>query len=66
MGQGLQRVLRSFGKMKAIGNNGKTVIHVWDYANNQPRIASEMTKEEVELSNKARIKYHTVNEIDAE
>lgn len=46
-------MLKLFGKMEVI-SDGKKVIWVWDYANDKPRIKSEMTKEEILVSNKAR------------
>jgi len=53
MGKGLQRILKIVGEMKII-DNGKSVTHVWDYANNKARIKSEMTKEEIKASEKAK------------
>jgi major membrane immunogen (membrane-anchored lipoprotein) len=46
---GLQRVLRITGEM-TIKADGKSVTWVWDYANEKPRIKSEMTKEEIKAS----------------
>jgi hypothetical protein len=53
MGKGLQNILKSYGEMK-ISSEGKTVIWVWDYANDKARIKSEMTKEEISASEKAK------------
>lgn len=49
MGAGLQRVLKLYGKMQ-VGN----ITWVWDYAKDEPRILSEMTKEEITASEKAK------------
>ena len=50
MGKGLQKILKTYGEMKVSDNKGNTVTHVWDYANDGPRIKSEMTKEEIKAS----------------
>lgn len=42
---GLQKILKRYGAMR-IDN----VLWVWDYAKDQPRIKSEMTKAEREAS----------------
>jgi len=46
---GLQRTLKQYGQMNVGG-----VVWVWDYHKGEPRIKSEMTKEEIRLSNKAK------------
>ena len=56
MGQGFQTILKLYGEMKATDDKGNTVIHVWDYAKDEPRIKSEMTKEEILASEKAKWK----------
>lgn len=41
MGAGLQRVLKSFGRMNV--SDGKRTIHyVWDYARDEPTTAEDM------------------------
>jgi len=50
---GLQKMLKIFGEMEFL-SDGKKVIWVWDYANDKPRIKSEMTKEEIIASDKAK------------
>lgn len=35
-------------------NNGKKVTWLWDYKNNKPRLQSEMTKEEIAESERAK------------
>lgn len=52
--QGLQKVLKIYGRMSVKGTNGKEVWWVWDYANDLPKLESEMTKEEKEASEKAK------------
>lgn len=54
MGQGLQRILKIYGRMKVTDSKGKSVIHVWDYKNNKPRLESEMSKEEISESEKEK------------
>lgn len=46
-------MLKIFGEMEFL-SDGKKVIWVWDYANDKPRIKSEMTKEEIIASDKAK------------
>ncbi len=54
MGQGLQRMLKIYGEIKVTDSEGNSVTHVWDYANNKPRIKSKMTKHEISASEKAK------------
>lgn len=57
---GLQRLLKLYGRIEA-RSNGKSVWWRWDYAKDEPRIESEMTKEEIKASEKAKyelIKQH--------
>lgn len=54
MGQGFQIILKIYGEMKATDSNGNSVTHVWDYANDKPRIKGEMTKDEIAASEKAK------------
>ncbi|MBX3253963.1 MAG: hypothetical protein KF862_07455 [Chitinophagaceae bacterium] len=53
---GLQKLLKLYGRIECKGENGKRVMWVWDYANDKPRIESEMTKEEWAASEKAKYK----------
>lgn len=55
MGEGLKRVLKTYGRIKVTAK-GQTVVHVWDYANNVPREEKEMTREEFNASEKAKWK----------
>lgn len=55
---GLQRILKMHGRMQV--NN---VMWVWDYAKDEARLESEMTKEEIKASEIA--KWSAIkNEID--
>lgn len=54
MGQGFQRILKIYGEMEATDSKGNSVTHVWDYANDKPRIKSEMSKEEIAESEKVK------------
>jgi hypothetical protein len=51
---GLQRVLKLYGSMIVEGDDGKKAVWVWDYKNNKARLKSEMTKEEILESDKAK------------
>jgi len=51
---GLARLCKMYGSLKVTGQDGKSVLWVWDYANNKPRIKKEMTKEEIVESEKAK------------
>lgn len=46
---GMQKICKAFGQVK-IGDT----LWVWDYYNDEARKKSEMTKEEIALSNKAK------------
>lgn len=34
--------------------DGKETVYMWDYAKDEPRVKSEMTKEEIKASEKAK------------
>lgn len=51
---GLQKILKMYGSIKATDTNGKTVVWIWDYVNDQPRLKSEMTKQELAANEKAK------------
>ena len=42
------------GSMEAVGSDGSRIIWLWDYVNDRPRLKSEMTKEEILASRKAK------------
>lgn len=46
---GLKRICKMYGSIKV-----NTVTWVWDYVNDKPRLESEMTKEEIMASEKAK------------
>lgn len=50
---GLQKILKLYGRVK-VGNGKEAVMWVWDYKNDKPRLESEMTKEEIRESEKAK------------
>jgi major membrane immunogen (membrane-anchored lipoprotein) len=52
---GLQKILKAYGDVK-VTSGGKTVVWTWDYAKDEPRIKSEMSKEEIMASEKAKFK----------
>ncbi len=53
---GLAKVCKLYGSMQVQGKDGKKVTWLWDYANDKPRLKSEMTKEEIAESEKAKWK----------
>jgi major membrane immunogen (membrane-anchored lipoprotein) len=50
---GLARICKMYGSFK-VSQNGKKVIWLYDYKNDKPRLKSEMTKEEITESEKAK------------
>ena len=46
---GLQKLCKMYGKVKFDG-----VVWVWDYHNDEPKLQSEMSKEDFALSEKAK------------
>ena len=55
MGLGFKQILKIYGKIKITDANGNIVVHVWDYANDEARIKSEMTEDELASSKKAKL-----------
>jgi major membrane immunogen (membrane-anchored lipoprotein) len=53
---GLQKILKLYGETTVTDASGKSVKWVWDYAKDEPRIKSEMTKDEIKESEKAKWK----------
>jgi len=51
---GLARICKMYGSMEVSDENGKKVTWLWDYKNDKPRLKSEMTKEEIAESEKAK------------
>lgn len=52
---GLAMICKMYGSMSIKDQDGKEVIWIWDYVNDKPRLKSEMTKVEIEASNKAKL-----------
>jgi major membrane immunogen (membrane-anchored lipoprotein) len=51
---GLAKICKLYGSIQVTGNDGKKALWVYDYANDRPRLKSEMTKEELAASEKAK------------
>lgn len=51
---GLARICKMYGLMEVSDASGKKVTWLWDYANDKPRLKSEMSKEEIAASEKAK------------
>lgn len=51
---GLAKICKLYGSMTVKDEHGKEVIWLYDYANDKPRLRSEMTKEEIAASEKAK------------
>ena len=54
MRTGLARICKMYGSMEVSDANGKKVTWLWDYANDKPRLKTEMTEEEIMASEKAK------------
>lgn len=50
---GLQRMLKIYGSMK-VSNDKEQVTWLWDYVSDTPRLKHEMTKEQIDASEKAK------------
>ncbi len=51
---GLAKICKLYGSITVKGHNGQAVKWIYDYANDKPRLESEMTKEEKLASEKAK------------
>ena len=51
---GLKKMCKRYGSVEVVESNGKKVIWVWDFANDTLRLKSEMSKEEIAASEKAK------------
>jgi hypothetical protein len=51
---GLARICKMYGSIEVSDANGKKVTWLWDYVNDKPRLKTEMTKEEIMASEKAK------------
>lgn len=50
---GLAKICKLYGSLK-VKQNGKTVVWLYDYVNDKPRLKSEMTEQEIKESEKAK------------
>lgn len=50
---GLAKICKLYGSI-TVTSDGKSVVWVWDHANNKPRLKSEMTQDEIRESEKAK------------
>jgi len=51
---GLAKICKMYGRMDVSDAKENKVVWLWDYVNDKPRLHSEMTKEEVMASEKAK------------
>lgn len=51
---GLARICKLYGQIDTTDEYGNKAVWLWDYANDKPRLKSEMTKEEIMASEKAK------------
>ena len=51
---GLAKICKMYGSIEVSDSDGKKVIWLWDYKNDKPRLKTEMTKEEIAESEKAK------------
>jgi len=55
MGKGLSKVAKIYGGATATDTKGNKTEWLYDYANDKPRLESEMTDEEIKASEKAKL-----------
>jgi len=51
---GLRKILEMYGQVECIDKQGNKTVWIWDYAEDRARKKSEMTKEELAKSRKAK------------
>jgi hypothetical protein len=51
---GLANICKMYGSMEVTDANGKKVTWLWDYVNDKPRLKTDMSKEEISASKKAK------------
>ncbi len=51
---GLARICKMYGSIEVKDDKGKKVVWLYDYALDKPRLKSEMTKQEIMASEKAK------------
>ena len=52
---GLAKICKMYGSIDVSDANGKKVIWLWDYVNDKPRLKTEMSKDEIMASEKAKL-----------
>ena len=62
---GLAKICKMHGSMEVSDASGKKVTWLWDYVNDKPRLKTEMTKEEIMASEKAKF-MGVRSQVDAE
>ena len=60
---GLARICKLYGKITCKDRHGNTMVWMYDYANDKPRLQHEMTKEEIAASERA--KYEAIKKSNA-
>jgi len=51
---GLANICKLYGSIVITDENGEKVKWLWDYVRDEPRLESEMTKEEIKASEMAK------------
>lgn len=51
---GLANICKMYGRIDVTDTSGKKVTWLYDYVNDKPRLKSDMTKEEILASERAR------------
>lgn len=51
---GLARLCKMYGSMEVSDAYGNKLVWIWDYVNDKARLKNEMTKEEIDASEKAK------------
>jgi major membrane immunogen (membrane-anchored lipoprotein) len=51
---GLKNICKMYGSLKVTDKKGKSVMWLYDYEKDEPRLKSEMTKDEIKASERAK------------
>lgn len=51
---GLANICKMFGSMEVQDSDGNKVLWIWDYVKDEPRLAADMSKDEIAASEKAK------------
>jgi hypothetical protein len=51
---GLQRICKLYWKVNFIGSDGNKIVWLWDYVKDEARLETEMSKEDIMSSEKAK------------